>query len=532
MASTSNKSDVPAAASTTTEVVSDAAGSVRSAQASEDGAAATEPLVKKRRTKNFQLREDLARSRGCSTVAVPAFEPHTFDSWDAFIAAWAEYTRRTKTMYRRRSSSTTAYWNNKHKFKKYPVPEDFKYATMAYWCTHGCIQPSRSNGVRTHLHNRYTGCSARITADVVYEAVDGEPGKVRWLVRVRNQIAQHNHRISDEIFHCYTNNSSVPDELLLGPDAVDLHQKQETQHVTEESAYEPSTRILTELDPMGVDPGFTMRSSPESKVSAKTTVITTTPSGPVAGFVLKEALANDHKMNMAASEMQPLFDELKNTPSRVIHKRLQDVSEMVAHLQAKWHQDRIAEEAAQAHAIGPITSLSVEQAAAGPNEPLGKAAVNAISTITSLPPGSAFYLTPQKQPATDISAHDKERDKARDEDAAERSSLLKTLTDLSALTSELLGVYEASPEGETQSAELKPLTKHAVRPDGEDIGTGNSEGSSEILQGITTQKTNASSEVAQLRKLVMKLKEASDAKDDMLLFLDGKVRRLEQLVSE
>jgi len=43
-------------------------------------------------------------------------------------------------------------------------------------------------------------------------------------------------------------------------------------------------------------------------------------------------------MSMAASEMKPLLEELKNTPSRVIHKRLQDVAEMVAHLQAKWHQ--------------------------------------------------------------------------------------------------------------------------------------------------------------------------------------------------
>ncbi|KAF4036667.1 hypothetical protein GN244_ATG11378 [Phytophthora infestans] len=344
-----------------------------------------EPLVKKRRTKNFQLREDLAKSRGSVTVHVPAFEPLTFDTWDAFIQAWNGYMTRTKTMYRRRSSSTTTYWNNKHKFKKYPVPEDFKYATMAYWCTHGCIQPSRGNGVRTHLHNRYTGCSARITADVVFEVVDGEPNRVRWLVRVRNQISQHNHRISDEIYNCYTNNSSVPDELLLGSES---EQKLEVQG--DDTAYEPSARILTELDPTAVDAGFTTRGSSESKMSAKAAVINT-PSAAVSGFMLKEALANDHKMNMAASEMQPLLEELRNTPSRVIHKRLQDVAEMVAHLQAKWHQDRIAEEAAQAHAV-PI-ALAAEQTAATPSEALGKA--NAIPSITSLPPGAAYYLTPR-----------------------------------------------------------------------------------------------------------------------------------------
>ncbi|KUF93791.1 Pre-mRNA-splicing factor cwc2 [Phytophthora nicotianae] len=228
---------------------------------------AEEPLVKKRRTKNFQLREDLAKSRG---------------------SAWNGYMARTKTMYRRRSSSTTTYWNSKHKFKKYPVPEDFKYATMAYWCTHGCIQPSRGNGVRTHLHNRYTGCSARITADVVFEVVEGEPNRVRWLVRVRNQISQHNHRISDEIYSCYTNNSSVPDELLLGPEG---EQKQE----------------------QGDD------------------------------------------------------------------------------------ADRVAEEATQAHAV-PIASLAVDQATAATSEALGKS--NAIASITGLPPGAAYYLTPRVEQTT------------------------------------------------------------------------------------------------------------------------------------
>ncbi|GMF14958.1 unnamed protein product [Phytophthora lilii] len=150
-----------------------------------------EPLVKKRRTKNFQLRENLAKSRGCVAVSVPPFEPQTFESWDAFIQAWTDYTARTKTMYRRRSSSTTTYWNSKHKFKKYPVPEDFKVGTSEWM-------------------------------------VD--------LVLVE-QIAQHNHRISDEIYNCYANNSSVPDELLLGPD-VDLQHKQEPQQGADDSGKE------------------------------------------------------------------------------------------------------------------------------------------------------------------------------------------------------------------------------------------------------------------------------------------------------
>ncbi|KAI9911295.1 hypothetical protein PsorP6_009051 [Peronosclerospora sorghi] len=377
-----------------------------------DGSPGHEPLVKKRRTKNFQLREELAKSRGSVLIHVPAFEPLTFNTWDEFIHAWNSYMECTKTMYRRRSSSTTTYWNNKHKFKKYPVPEDFKYATMAYWCTHGCIQPSRGNGVRTHLHNRYTGCSARITADVVFEMVEGDSSKVRWLVRVRNQvqkecydrISQHNHRISDEIYNCYTNNSSVPDELLLGPDA----QKHELHHGTEESAYESSSRNLAEFDPMGVDSGFSLRSTLESKVDAKSPAASTGLAlfvlfvagfefhvgvgVAVSGLILKEALANDHKMNMAVSEMQPLLVELRNTPSRVIHKRLQDVSEMVAHLLAKWHEDRIVEEAAQTHGVVPIASLSIDQPATVTNESSDKPSTN--TTTSFLPTGPTYYLTP------------------------------------------------------------------------------------------------------------------------------------------
>lgn len=320
-----------------------------------------EPLVKKRRTKNFQLREDLAKSRGSVTVYMPSFEPLTFDTWDAFIQAWNSYMTRTMTMYRRRSSSTTTYWNNKHKFKKYPVPGNFKYATMAYWCTHGCIQPSRGHGVRTHLHNRYTGCLARITADVVFEVVDGEPNRVRWLVRVRNQISQHNHRISDEIYNCYTNNSSVPDELLLGPEAEHKHELQ-----VDVAASESSTRVVSEIDRMAESSGLAARSFQDSKVNVKVPAINA-PSAAIPGMTLKEVLANDHKMNMAASEMQPLLEELRNTPSRVIHKRLQDVAEMVAHLQTKWQQDRIAEEAVQAHTI-PIAPSAIEQAEAVPSE--------------------------------------------------------------------------------------------------------------------------------------------------------------------
>ncbi|KAJ0393936.1 hypothetical protein ATCC90586_007388 [Pythium insidiosum] len=204
----------------------DAAAGEASAMTAAPGDDESLPPVKKRRTKNFKWREDMAKkSRPAGPMVitrVPPLEPVTFNNWDEFIAAWTDYMAATKTLYRRRSSCSTAIWNSRNRYKKYPVPESFPYATMAYWCTHGCIQPSRGTGVRAHLHNRFTGCTARVTADVVFEKTDET--HVRWFIRVRNQISQHNHRISDEIYNCYTNNSSVPDELLLGemvgPDAA------------------------------------------------------------------------------------------------------------------------------------------------------------------------------------------------------------------------------------------------------------------------------------------------------------------------
>ncbi|TDH68879.1 hypothetical protein CCR75_005552 [Bremia lactucae] len=367
-----------------------------------------EPLVKKRRTKNFQLREDLAKSRGSVTIHMPAFEPLTFDTWDDFIQTWNNYMTRTKTMYRRRSSSTTTYWNNKQKFKKYPVPEGFKYATMAYWCTHGCIQPSRGNGVRTHLHNRYTGCSARITADVVFEVVDGEPNRVRWLVRVRNQISQHNHRISDEIYNCYTNNSSVPDELLLGPEAG---KKQELQPM-DDSVYDPPARALTELDHIDDSADTELVVAVDfPKGKSKSASISTDA---VTGLMFKEVLANDHKMNMATSEMQPLLEELRNTSSRVIHKRLQDVAEMVAHLQTKWQQDRIAEDAVQAHTI-PIASLGLEQAAIVPTDATNKAILHVNSATATTSPGTAYYLTSRAPPISTKSSQSTDSNTEKEE---------------------------------------------------------------------------------------------------------------------
>jgi hypothetical protein len=144
--------------------------------------------VKKRRTKNYKWREDMAKKsrEGGVLTRVPALEPTTFANWDEFIRGWTEYMLQTRTLYRRRSSCSTTSWNSKNRFKTLPVPESFQYATMAYWCTHGCIQPSRGTGVRAHLHNRFTGCTARITADVVYEKT--ENNEIRWFIRVRNQV--------------------------------------------------------------------------------------------------------------------------------------------------------------------------------------------------------------------------------------------------------------------------------------------------------------------------------------------------------
>ncbi|KAL3674488.1 hypothetical protein V7S43_000436 [Phytophthora oleae] len=126
-------------------------------------------------------------------------------------------------------------------------------------------------------------------------------------------------------------------------------------------------------------------------------------------------------------------------------------------------------------------------------------------------------------------------DKARDEDSAARSSLLKTLTDLSALTNELLVVCESASDSEARPnnslAEGSGRGQEyldASEVDDQQVKTPHKSVRTTNEMKKTMQKEKASNEVIQLRKIVVKLKKALDAKDDMLLFLDGKVRRLEQ----
>lgn len=66
------------------------------------------------------------------------------------------------------------------------------------------------------------------------------------------QISQHNHKINDEIYTCYTNNSSVPDDLLLGP-SEELDEQSSPSRMMrsfepEDAEFENSSRMLAELD--------------------------------------------------------------------------------------------------------------------------------------------------------------------------------------------------------------------------------------------------------------------------------------------
>ncbi|GLD94245.1 hypothetical protein PINS_up002856 [Pythium insidiosum] len=371
------------------------------------------PPVKKRRTKNFKWREDMAkksRPAGPTVVTrVPPLEPVTFNTWDEFIAAWTEYMAATKTLYRRRSSCSTAIWNSRNRYKKYPVPDSFPYATMAYWCTHGCIQPSRGTGVRAHLHNRFTGCTARITADVVFEKTDET--HVRWFIRVRNQISQHNHRISDEIYNCYTNNSSVPDELLLGETVgveTALPQSLPASR-THQAMTSPSHRINRTQNSQVHDDVALLDGGHSVSTAAAidgTRNDVTGSLGNTASLLMKEVLADDQKVNMARSEIQPLLEELQRTPSRVIHKRLQDVSDMVLHLLAKWHQDRANEDRhllfiAQSAAATTAAALEASNSPAIDLQPRLPPSRTLLTTVQSTDESNEAYVDPVNETTTD-----------------------------------------------------------------------------------------------------------------------------------
>ncbi|KAF4036659.1 Kinesin motor domain [Phytophthora infestans] len=119
-----------------------------------------------------------------------------------------------------------------------------------------------------------------------------------------------------------------------------------------------------------------------------------------------------------------------------------------------------------------------------------------------------------------------------DTEDGERLSMLKTLTDL---TNELLVVCESSsnPNNLPVEASERHGTNRETAGAKQDIK--DSQAAHSVLrqngedQKMAGQKEK--SEVIQLRKTVMKLKEALDARDEMLLFLDGKVRHLEHVTN-
>ncbi|POM74020.1 Kinesin [Phytophthora palmivora] len=118
---------------------------------------------------------------------------------------------------------------------------------------------------------------------------------------------------------------------------------------------------------------------------------------------------------------------------------------------------------------------------------------------------------------------------------AARSSLLKTLTDLGDLTNELLVVCEGTSGADTYSHKSPTRKKNLVHRGKGGLELKSKDLNENVLNSdlnVETQKVTrqekTSDEVIELRKIVTKLKEALEAKDDMLLFLDGKVRRLEQ----
>jgi hypothetical protein len=57
------------------------------------------------------------------------------------------------------------------------------YGIKTFWCTHGCCQEPRGGGERVHNATRYTGCEARITAEVKRV---GNTGK--WIVLVHQEV--------------------------------------------------------------------------------------------------------------------------------------------------------------------------------------------------------------------------------------------------------------------------------------------------------------------------------------------------------
>jgi hypothetical protein len=90
------------------------------------------------------------------------------------------------------------------------VPEQYEWYSKTFLCTHGWKRRSRGSGQRMSHNVRATECPAKVCA-----TLQRTNGATSWSVVVTKHVPEHNHEISETIYHQYSEVRRVRDPQVL-----------------------------------------------------------------------------------------------------------------------------------------------------------------------------------------------------------------------------------------------------------------------------------------------------------------------------
>ncbi|KAG3245173.1 hypothetical protein PI124_g10087 [Phytophthora idaei] len=165
----------------------------------------------RRRTKTFEAREQIIKSRLVVINVKPGLHKKLFQSWEEFEQVLHDYKAKYFLHFRVQSSETRA--KNNSRANATHIPDRFSHSFKRMWCTHGSTQSSRSEGLRG-CNLRYTGCDASFIVRCIRVV---KQGIAAWEVCVdpNTEISTHNHNTSKIIYDSYrgAQSMSIPSQV-------------------------------------------------------------------------------------------------------------------------------------------------------------------------------------------------------------------------------------------------------------------------------------------------------------------------------
>ncbi|KAE9007692.1 hypothetical protein PR001_g16900 [Phytophthora rubi] len=167
----------------------------------------------------------MAKAHNDVSVNVPPLKSNRrWTKWEEFEEDFASYLKENWLIYRKRSNvktktNNTSLTAGKYAYVTFPVSEKkFAYVYRQYYCTHGCFDGPKGKGARVQTSYRFTGCQARIFA-----LVDRDD-KGNMFIKTRNEVFEHNHRISEDIYKTLMRGISVCEMLVANQQAQTIRE--------------------------------------------------------------------------------------------------------------------------------------------------------------------------------------------------------------------------------------------------------------------------------------------------------------------